>query len=50
MFTRRIFFGVVFTWGLLEGAKGIWRLWAAQNTGASGLRGCLADDVLTVTG
>ena len=50
MFTRRIFFGVVMTWVLLEGAKGIWRLWAMQNSGARGFRGAAADDVLTVTG
>ena len=50
MFTRRIFFGVVATWFLLEGAKGIWRLWAQQNQGARGFRGTVADDLLTVTG
>lgn len=50
MFTRRIFFGVVATWTLLEGAKGLWRLWAAQRAGSAGLLGALAEDVLEVTG
>ena len=50
MFTKRIFFGVVATWFLLEGAKGIWRLWAMQNSGAPGIRGTLAADIGQVTG
>lgn len=50
MFTKRIFFGVIATWFLLEGAKGIWRLWAMQNSGAPGLRGTLAADIDQVTG
>lgn len=50
MFTKRIFFGVVTTWVLLEGAKGLWRVWAAQRAGAPGLLGTVADDVLEVTG
>ena len=50
MFTKRIFFGVVATWFLLEGAKGIWRLWAMQNSGAAGIRGTIADDIAQVTG
>jgi hypothetical protein len=50
LFTRRIFFGVVATWFLLEGGKGLWRLWAAQRQGDPGLLGTVADDVLEVTG
>lgn len=50
MFTRRIFFGVVLTWVLLEGSKGLWRIWGQQNSGAGGFRGALADDIETVTG
>jgi hypothetical protein len=50
VFTKRIFFGVVMTWTLLEGAKGIWRLWAMQNSGAAGIRGTVAADIGQVTG
>jgi hypothetical protein len=50
MFTRRIFTGVVVTWFLLEGAKGLWRVWAAQRAGTSGFLGAAAEDVLEVTG
>lgn len=48
MFTRRIFFGVVMTWVLLEGSKGLWLLWSKQNKGRGGFRGALADDIDTV--
>ena len=50
MFTRRIFVGVVTTWFLLEGAKGLWRVWAAQRAGSRGLLGTVAEDVMEVTG
>ena len=50
MFTRRIFFGVVFTWFLLEGAKGLARVWAAQRSGDGGLLGSVAEDLQEVTG
>lgn len=50
MFTRRIFFGVVTVWVLLEGSKGLYRLWAMQNRGVAGWRGTLAADVEQVTG
>jgi hypothetical protein len=50
VFTRRIFFGVVATWALLEGARGLWRVWAAQRAGTGGFLGAVADDVLEVTG
>ena len=49
MFTKRIVFGVAATWFLLEGAKGLWRLWGQQNSGAPGWRGTLADDIGIVT-
>lgn len=50
MFTKRIFFGVVMTWFFLEGSKGLYRLWAMQNSGAPGLRGTVAADIEQVTG
>lgn len=50
MFTRRIMFGVVAVWFLLEGSKGLYRLWAMQNSGAPGWRGTLAADIEQVTG
>lgn len=50
MFTRRIFFGVITTWVLLEGSKGLWRLWGQMHAGERGLKGALADDVMAVTG
>lgn len=50
MFTKRIMFGVVVTWVLLEGGKGLWRLWAKMNSGGGGLRGMLADDIAEVAG
>jgi hypothetical protein len=50
MFTRRIFFGVVATWVLLEGSRGLWRIWAAQRAGEPGILGTIAEDVREVTG
>lgn len=50
MFTKRIFFGVAMTWFLLEGSKGLWRLWSQQNSGAAGWRGTIAADIDQVTG
>lgn len=50
MFTRRIFFGVIATWVLLEGARGLWRVWASQRAGQPGFLGRAAEDVLEVTG
>lgn len=48
MFTKRIFFGVILTWTLLEGARGLWKVWARQREGSGGMLGGLADDVLEV--
>lgn len=48
MFTKRIFFGVVATWFLLEGVRTLYKVWAAQNSGAAGIRGTLADDLTIV--
>lgn len=42
---RRIFFGVIVTWVLLEGSKGLYKLWAQQNKGAAGWRGIVAADI-----
>jgi hypothetical protein len=47
---RRIFFGIITVWGLLEGSKGLWRVWAAQRAGQPGFLGTVADDVQEVTG
>jgi hypothetical protein len=47
---RRIYFGIIATWFLLEGAKGLWRVWAAQRADQPGWLGCVANDVLEVTG
>jgi hypothetical protein len=49
VFNRRIFFGVVVTWFLLEGAKGVWKVWGQIHSGQPGLVGTIADDVLQVT-
>ena len=49
MFTKRIFFGVIATWFLLEGSRTLYKVWAAQNSGAAGWRGTVADDITIVT-
>lgn len=45
MFTKRIFFGVVATWFLLEGVRTLYKVWAMQNSGAPGWRGTIAADL-----